>query len=89
MLLTKILICAINLKKILVDYFSYSPLPASPLPLGLTENSRKGRVFPSLFPGDGPPLFFKTKQCVVKWPRPGPLPGNQDYPVGKVPGTNF
>ena len=40
-------------------------------PLGNTENSRKGRVFPSFFPGDGPSIFSKAKQCVVKRLAPG------------------
>ena len=73
MLLTKILIRAIwfaeDSRRL---FFIFSPP-------GFTSSSRpylkfsKGESFSIILPRRWPPIFFKSKQSVVKWPHHGPL----------------
>jgi hypothetical protein len=86
MLLAKISIFVINLKKTFVDLFSYFPPPGFTSSSGHYLKFSKGESFSIIFPRRWPPIFFKSKQCVVKWPHPGPLveTPNKFNPTGSV-----
>jgi len=89
LLLTIILICAICfLDALRCPFFIFSPP-------GFTSSFRhylkfsKGESFSIIFPRRWPPIFFKSKQCVVKWPCPGPLAAAQGRSEARTQGPEW